>query len=189
MSIEKEIDIAIGFLKKGKTILYPTDTIWGIGCDATNQKAVQNIYKIKGRNESKTMIVLIDDFENLHKYIKEIPPTTKDIINNCTQPLTIVYDGAKNIAKNLIASDGTIAIRIAKDEFCSSLIRKFGKPIVSTSANISGFTAPRYFPEIEDTIKDKVDYVVNHNLEKIEGLKASRIIKIEKNGNFEILRP
>ncbi|PLX01675.1 MAG: threonylcarbamoyl-AMP synthase [Marinilabiliales bacterium] len=188
MSFDKEIQKSVELLKKGKVILYPTDTIWGIGCDATNSKSVQKIYKIKGRTESKTMILLLDAVENLHKYVNKVPDITPELISQSDKPLTIVYKGAKNISKTLIASDGTIAIRIVQDDFCRELIEKLGKPLVSTSANISGQPSAKYFNEISDEIKENVDYVVNLHQDKI-GVKASTIIKLEDNGTFEVLRP
>lgn len=188
MSFENEVQKSVELLKKGKVILYPTDTIWGIGCDATNSKSVQKIYNIKGRVESKTMILLLDTFENLEKYVKKVPDIAQELINQSEKPLTIVYKGAKNISKNLIAADGTIAIRIVKDEFCRQLIENTGNPLVSTSANISGQPTARYFNEISSEIKENVDYVVNLYQDKI-GVKASTIIKFEDTGKFEVLRP
>lgn len=188
MNLENEITKTVELLKKGKIILYPTDTIWGIGCDATNSKAVQKIYKLKGRIESKSMILLLDSAEKLSDYVKETPPIAYELIDHAQTPLTIVYSGAKNVSKNLIATDGSIAIRIVKGEYCAEVIRRFGKPIVSTSANISEQPSPKHFDEINEELKNKVDYVVGIFHDKIRSLKPSTIIKIEENGNFKVLR-
>jgi L-threonylcarbamoyladenylate synthase len=188
MSLDDEIQKSVELLKKGKVILYPTDTIWGIGCDATNSKAVQKIYKIKQRTESKALILLLDSIENLSTYVENVPAITAELINHSTSPLTIVYSGAKNISKNLIAKDGSIAIRIVKGEYCAEVIKQLGKPLVSTSANLSDQYAPRHFEEISDEIKNSVDYIVDLFRDRIQGMKASTIIRIEENGNFEILR-
>ncbi len=188
MNLENEITKSVKLLKKGKIILYPTDTIWGIGCDATNSKAVQKIYKLKGRIESKSMILLLDSVEKLDNYVKEVPPIAYELIEHAQTPLTIVYSGAKNISKNLIANDGSIAIRITKGEYCAEVIKCLGKPIVSTSANISEQPSPKHFDEISDELKSKVDYVVDVFQDKIRSLKPSTIIKIEENGSFKVLR-
>jgi L-threonylcarbamoyladenylate synthase len=188
MSLDTEIIKSVEFLKKGKVIIYPTDTIWGIGCDATNSKAVQKIYKIKGRSESKSMILLLDSTAKLKDYVENVPDIAYELIENATSPLTVVYYGAKNIAKNLIADDGSIAIRVVNGEYCAGMIKHFGKPIVSTSANLSGQPSPKHFNEISSELKGKVDLVVDIFRNKIRSLKPSTIIRIEKNGNFEVLR-
>lgn len=189
MSLESEIQKSVELLEKGKIILYPTDSIWGIGCDATNSKAVQRIYKLKGRLESKSMILLLDSTDKLENYVENVPPIAYELIDNAQSPLTIVYEGAKKVAKNLIANDGTIAIRIIKGEYCGEVINRLGKPIVSTSANISGQPSPKHYNDISDEVKEKVDYIVDVFRDKIRSLKPSTIIKIAKNGTFEILRP
>jgi len=188
MSLDNEINKSVEFLKKGKIILYPTDTIWGIGCDATNSKAVQKIYKIKGRSESKSMILLLDSTRKLNDYVENVPDIAYELIDNALSPLTVVYYGAKNIAKNLIADDGSIAIRVVKGEYCVEVIKRFGKPIVSTSANLSGQPSPKHFDEISSELKNKVDFVADIFRDKIRSLKPSTIIRIKKNGNFEVLR-
>jgi len=186
--MENELKTALKHLKKGETILYPTDTIWGIGCDATNKKAVEKIYAIKNRVESKSMIILLADYEQLKHYVNEVPPIAKDLINSIDKPLTIIYNGAKNLAKNLIAKDGTIAIRIVKHEFCRALIQLMEKPLVSTSANLSGAQSPHFYVHIQDHIKTKVDYVVNLEQHHQTINKASTIIKLEKSGSYTIIR-
>jgi L-threonylcarbamoyladenylate synthase len=186
--IEKVLQEAINYLQKGKTILYPTDTIWGIGCDATNYQAVERVFKIKRRKEHKSLIILVDVFEKIHDYVEKVPDITRDLIESMNTPLTIIFPKAKNLAKNVIGDDGSIAIRVTIDDFCMKLISGFGKPIVSTSANVSGDNHPLLFGNINKDILDKVDYVVDYNKEKLMKTKASRIIKIEESGEFKVIR-
>ena len=175
--INIEITKTIDFLKKGKSILYPTDTVWGIGCDATDEDAVKNIYKIKKRNASKSLIILVDSIEMLEVIIKEIPKKVIRILNKSSKPTTIIYKNPVGIAPNCIAEDNTVAIRIVRDNFCQKLINQFKKPIVSTSANISGSKTPHNFGEIDVEIKKQVDYIVL--LKEHEQMnKASRIISL-----------
>lgn len=186
--MEEEVKKAVEFLEKGKIILYPTDTIWGIGCDATDQIAVEKIYSIKKRYEDKSMIVLLDDPGKIERYVAQVPLIVYDLMNRIEAPLTIIYPGAKNLAKNVIASDKTIAIRITKDPFCMQMISLFGKPVVSTSANISGKQAPITFSKISEEIKDSVDYIVGINRDIINTTKPSTIIRIRENGEFVVIR-
>ena len=188
MNLEEELSKSLELLKKGKILLYPTDTIWGIGCDATNSKAVQRIYKLKGRSENKGMIVLLDSPDKLEKYLKMVPPIAYDLILNSRSPLTIVYPGARNLAKNIIAKDGTIAIRIVHGRYSGEVIRRFGKPIVSTSANFSDQPTASTFEQIDEGIKNGVDHIVSVFQDKVRSIKASTIIKIEDDGTFLILR-
>jgi len=189
MTLQEEIKHSVDLLKKGKIILYPTDTIWGIGCDATNTKAVQRIYKLKNRDDSKSMIILLDSIDSLKNYVEQVPPIAYDLIKNSASPITIVYNGAKNISKKLIAQDGTIAIRIVKGRFTAEVIKQLGKPLVSTSANISGQPTAGTFVLISDEVKNQVDYIVTHFREKTRNIKPSTVIKLEENGKFTILRP
>jgi len=186
--MEEEVRIAVSFLKNGKIILYPTDTIWGIGCDATQLKPVDRIYRLKRRVESKSMIILLDDEEKLKLYVKKVPALAYDLIERYSEPLTIIYPGAMNVAKNVVADDGTIAIRIVRDEFCRRMISSFGKPVVSTSANLSGQPAPVVFSKIPEEITLGVDHVVNHHRDTIIRTKPSTIIKMMQNGEFEVIR-
>ena len=188
--IREEIKKAITVLKAGGIILYPSDTIWGLGCDATNEVAVEKIFKIKKRVESKSLIILIDNEQKLYKYLKDIPPLAYDLIDNSDQPLTIIYPGAKGLAKNVINQDGSVALRIPlnREEFCVKLIESFGKAVVSTSANISGEKSPASFREIDERILHEVDYIVNLRQQEISGNKPSSIIKLEMNGEFKIIR-
>ncbi len=167
----------IDILKTGKTILYPTDTVWGIGCDATNFEAVQKIYQLKNREESKSLIILVDSVEMLKKYVHAVSETVLNILKITEKPTTIIYPNPKNLAKNTIASDNTIAIRIPKDDFCLQLIKAFGKPIVSTSANVSGEPTPKTFSEISTAILQSVDYVVALHQDKTTE-KSSTILKV-----------
>mgnify|MGYP005990510611 CR=1 FL=1 len=183
----KEIQNISILLEKGKTFLYPTDTVWGIGCDATNKNAVSEIYKIKRRSESKSLIILVDSIEMLSNYVENIPEKALEILNSTTRPTTIIYNNPKGLANNCIASDNTIAIRIVQNNFCQQLIKEFGKPIVSTSANISGDATPKSFSEISGTILDSVDYIVNLQQEKIAST-SSRILRITKENSIEVIR-
>ncbi|SEB42707.1 L-threonylcarbamoyladenylate synthase [Tenacibaculum sp. MAR_2009_124] len=184
--IQYEIKKALTFLNKGRVILYPTDTVWGLGCDATNSEAVQKVYKLKKRKESKSLIILVDSVEMLAKYLQSVPKEALEYLNNTIKPTTIIYSDPINLAQNTIASDNTIAIRIVQNEFCQNLIREFGKPIVSTSANVSGEPTPKSFSEISNAIINDVDYVVDL-YKDIIAKKSSTIIKI-RNGNMTIIR-
>lgn len=182
--IKKTIEV----LNNQGTILYPTDTIWGIGCDATSKKAVEKIYKIKKRIPQKSFIILVNSIEMLEEYVEEFPLIANDIIKSVTEPLTIVYPKSRNLAKNVLAKDKSIAIRIVEDSFCQKLITQFKKPIVSTSANIAGNESPLTFSKITEEIKSKVDYIVPQEMENLSHTKPSTIIKISGDTEFEILR-
>ncbi|MDO6598077.1 L-threonylcarbamoyladenylate synthase [Oceanihabitans sp. 2_MG-2023] len=185
--MHKEIKNTVETLKNGGIILYPTDTVWGIGCDATNAEAVEKIYKLKKRIETKAMICLVADDRMLKKYVKKIPEAAQSIFDISETPITIIYDDAQNVAQNLIAEDKTIAIRIPDDEFCYQLCRKINGAIVSTSANISGQPTPKSFKEISPDILKGVDYVVNLQNEK-KPTKPSSIIKLGSNGIVKVIR-
>lgn len=185
--MQTEITNTLSVLKKGGLILYPTDTIWGIGCDATNEKAVKKIYELKQREDSKALICLVADERMLKKYVKQIPEAAINIIEVTNKPTTIIYDEAQNLASNLISAEGSIAIRIPDDEFCYWISRKFNGAIVSTSANISGQPIPKSFKEISPEVLKGVDYVVNLHHEKICN-KPSSIIKLSNNGIVKIIR-
>ena len=189
MTLEEEIKYSVDLLKKGKIILYPTDTIWGIGCDATNAKAIQKIYRIKERDEYKSMIILLDSTEKIERYVKKVPPIAFDLIANSASPLTIVYSGAWNLPKNLIAKDGTTAIRVVKGRYTAEVIRQLDRPLVSTSANFSGQPTASYFEQIDPRIFDRVDYVVKHFRDRTRNIKPSTVIRLEENGRFTIIRP
>lgn len=182
-----EINKSCIILQEKKVLLYPTDTVWGIGCDATSQEAVAKVFKLKQRSESKSLVILVDSFEMLQKYIPKVSQAVLELLSKTTNPTTIIYDNPVGLAKNVVAADNTVAIRIVQHEFCQQLIHQFGKPIVSTSANISGKPTPKSFPEIEPSILDSVDYVVNlHRVAVNE--KSSTILKVSENGEIMVLR-
>ena len=179
---------AIRHLNKGKTILYPTDTVWGVGCDASNEKAVSRIYKIKKRNESKSLVILVDSLLMLQKVIPKIPEYIIAFIKKTTEPTTIIYPNPVGLASNVIADDNTVGIRIVQDSFCHDLIHRFGKPIVSTSANISGAPTAKSFDEINQSIIEQVDFVAKNPLSQ-GTQKSSKIIRFSKDGQIIQIRP
>lgn len=183
-----EVKRAIEVLRNGGVILYPTDTIWGLGCDATNESAVKKVYEIKKRAETKSMLVLIDSPAKLQAYVEEIPEMAWDLIDLTTKPLTIIYPGARNLAVNLVNEDKTIGIRVTDEAFSKKLCEMFRKPIVSTSANISGEKSPALFAEISKEIIGQVDYVVNFRRDEKQPAKASSIIKLGVGNQIEIIR-
>jgi L-threonylcarbamoyladenylate synthase len=188
MNFEKDIERCLDVLKSGGLILYPTDTVWGIGCDATNKKAAEKIYKLKKRSDEKAMIVLVAAEKDIMQHVAAPDLSLFDYLEKTTKPTTVVYDGALGFADNLVGKDGSIAIRICKDEFCRQLIKRFRKPIVSTSANISGKSAPKFFKEISDEIKNGVDFIVHYKQNDESSAEPSSLIKWN-NGNVTILRP
>jgi len=189
MSIaEKEILVCLNVLAGGGTLLYPSDTIWGIGCDATDPLAVDKVYRLKRKIERKSLIILLDEAKKIRDYVSVVPDIAWDLLKSVDTPLTIIYPDAKNLAANVIADDGSVAIRVVKNDFCRRLIRKFVKPIVSTSANISGHLPPRGFKDIEIEIIKGADHVVDESLDQLQQVKASRIIKLFLNGEFRIIR-
>jgi len=185
--MQSEIKKTIKTLIDGNTILYPTDTVWGIGCDATNREAVAKIFKIKQRCESKSLVLLVDSLEMLQQYVENLPKKVITILKTKLKPTTIIYKNPKRLADNAVANDNTVAIRIVEDKFCQQLISEFGKPIVSTSANVSGEPTPKSFQEIDKSILDAVDYVVNLHQDKINNT-ASRIIKIDEDDGVVVIR-
>jgi L-threonylcarbamoyladenylate synthase len=183
-----EIQKALEILKNQQILLYPTDTVWGIGCDATCEEAVTKVFNIKQRAESKSLIILVDSIEMLQQYIPTIPTKVLELLLNVKNPTTIIYNHPIKLAKNVIAADNTVAIRIPQNEFCKQLISAFEKPIVSTSANISGNATPKSFKEIDKAILESVDYIVNLHREVVND-KSSTILKVEENGEITVLRP
>lgn len=183
-----DIKKALEVLQQGGVILYPTDTIWGIGCDATNEEAVKRVYEIKKRTDSKSMLVLMENINLLDRYVEEVPEIAYSLIEVNDKPMTIIYPGAKNLAPNLVAEDGSIGIRITGENFTRQLIQRFRKPIVSTSANISGEKSPAFFAEISDEIKEAVDYIVHYRQDDIVPATASSIIKLGVSGEIKIIR-
>lgn len=186
-SFEEEVKRSVEALKAGKTILYPTDTIWGIGCDATNSKACDKVYEVKKRPADKSLIVLVDTPERLKDYVAEVPPIAYDLIANAQYPLSIIYEEGKNLAKN-VSSNKSVCIRVVDNAFCKEVIRLFGKPITSTSANLSGQPTALTYNEISEDIKNSVDYIVGLYHDTIGKPKSSTIIKLFKDNTFEIIR-
>lgn len=186
--MKDEIKKACEMLQKGGVILYPTDTVWGIGCDATNEEAVRRVYEIKKRADSKAMLVLVDSPVKVDFYVKDVPMVAWDLIEMATRPLTIIYDGARNLAPNLIAEDGSVGIRVTNEEFSRQLCFRFRKAIVSTSANVSGEPAAAVFSEISEEILNAVDYVVDYRREETGHPKPSSIIRLGAGGVVKIIR-
>lgn len=186
--MKEDIEKAVKVLKEGGTILYPSDTIWGIGCDATNAKAAEKIYSIKGRKKQSSFIVLLHDPKMILEYVEKVPGILWDLIDSLDFPTTIIYDGARNLAKNVIAGDGTIAIRVVKEGFCHELLKSFNKPLVSTSANFSGEPPPLLFKDISEGLIEEVDYVVESGRLNLQKVKPSTIIRLKENGEFDIIR-
>jgi len=186
--LQDEIKNAVEVLRKGGVILYPTDTVWGIGCDATNAEAVKRVYEIKKRADSKALICLVDSESRLCRYVRNVADVTWDMIELSTKPLTVIFDNATGLAENLLAEDGSVGIRVTREEFSKELCYRFQKPVVSTSANISGEPTAMTFDEIDDEIKNAVDYVVRYNQRCKEKHMPSSIIKISASGEFTIIR-
>jgi L-threonylcarbamoyladenylate synthase len=189
MNFETDIEETLTVLQSGGLILYPTDTVWGIGCDATNAAAVAKIYALKKRSDEKSMIVLLADENDIPKYVTQPGPKIFDYIKGIHKPTTFIYEGGTNLAKNMIQADGTIAIRITSDLFCKKLINSFGKPLVSTSANISGYPPPALFEDIDMEIKNGVDYIVQHRQDDLTAAIPSAIVKLNADGSLSIIRP
>lgn len=185
---KEDIRAAVEVMNRGGVILYPTDTIWGIGCDATNAEAVKRVYEIKKRDDSKALITLVDSEAKIEFYVREVPDVAWDMIEIADKPLTLIYDGARNLASNLLAEDGSIAIRLTKEPFSSMLCRTFRRAVVSTSANVSGEPSPATFSEISPEILSAVDYVCTSRREESTPHKASSIIKIGTGGEVKIIR-
>lgn len=186
--MKEDIKKAVEVLKNGGIILYPTDTIWGIGCDATNEEAVKKVYDLKKRVDSKSMLVLIENPNRLKSYVDEVPEIALDLVEASEKPMTIIYSNAKNLAKNLIAEDHSVGIRITEEEFSAELAFRFRKPIVSTSANISGEPSPSNFAEISENIKEAVDYIVEYRQDEKAKITPSSIIKLGVSGQIQIIR-
>jgi len=186
--MQDDVKKALEVLQSGGVILYPTDTIWGIGCDATNEAAVKRVYEIKRRADSKSMLVLMENVNLLERYMQEVPEIAYDLIEVTDKPMTIIYPGAKNLAANLLAEDGSVGIRITTERFTQQLIQRFRKPIVSTSANISGEPSPAFFGEVSEEVKNAVDYVVSYRQDDLNPAKPSSIIKLGVGGEIKIIR-
>ena len=186
--MNEDLKKACDVLRKGGLILYPTDTIWGIGCDATNEEAVQRVYTLKQRSDNKAMLLLLGNEARLESYVQEVPEIAWSLIEVADRPLTLIYPGARNLAPNLIAEDGSVGIRITREEFSRRLCEQFRRPVVSTSANISGQPAPHTFQEIAEEIKQGVDYIVQYRQDDLTAAQPSSIIKLGAGGLFQIIR-
>ena len=184
---EEELERTVSVLRAGKTILYPTDTIWGVGCDATNSRACDRVYEVKQRPATKSLIILVDTAERLKEYVVDVPPIAYDLIAHACKPLSIIYAQSKNLAKN-VSADKSVCIRVVNNEFCKEVIRRLGKPITSTSANLSGQPAAVIFNDICKEIKSSVDYVVQLYHDSFAKPKCSTVIKLNEDNTFDILR-
>lgn len=188
LTLQQDIANCIATMRNGGIILYPTDTIWGIGCDATNAEAVEKIYKLKQRAETKSMLVLVDGPAMLERTVEEVPEVAWELIDSAVRPLTLIYDQARGVAPNLVGADGSLGVRISSERFSQELCRRMRGPIVSTSANISGEKAPACFREIADSIIEGVDYAAHYRRDDTSQPLPSNIIKISAGGVFKILR-
>jgi len=188
MNFSEDINNSLIALRKGGVILYPTDTIWGLGCDATNSVAVEKLFKIKARSETKSLLVLVDSIHMLERYVKDVPDIVYELTSVSDSPLTIIYSFGINLAPGVCSEDGSVGIRICRDDFCNELISRFRKPIVSTSANFSGKPSPENFGSIHKSLTELVDYVVSHRQDDYQKHSASPIIKVEQNGTIQIIR-
>jgi L-threonylcarbamoyladenylate synthase len=186
--LRDEVAKAFKVVQEGGIILYPTDTIWGIGCDAANTEAVKKIYRLKQRDEAKSMIILLDTDNKLASYVQEVPELAYSLIEYAENPLTLIIPGARNISPALIAGDGSIGIRVTSHPFCQQLIQRLRRPLVSTSANISGKPSPQYFSQIDQEVIDGVDYVVDLDQHSMEIKNPSTIMKLAPDGQFEFIR-
>lgn len=189
MEFQHDLDKCLSTLQQGGLILYPTDTIWGIGCDATNPQAVQRIYSLKQRAESKSLIVLMADERDILKYTSQPDLRIFDFLQTVQKPTTVIYEGPIGLADNLIGADNTVAIRLVEEPFCRHLIKRFRKPIVSTSANISGQASPSFFRDIDQQIRQGVDYVVEYRQDDETPRSPSAIVKWNADGNISVIRP
>lgn len=188
MDFKKDIQNSLAYLLKGGIILYPTDTIWGIGCDATNEDAIQKIYRLKKREEKKSLIILVDDEKMIYDYVSHPSPKILSVIYYSSRPTTAIFSNAKNLPSKLVNEDGTIAIRITKDNFCRQLVQQLQKPLVSTSANISGEIFPANFGEVSEEIKNGVDYIVQHRQNDFSKSAPSSILKLNDKDEIQFLR-
>ena len=183
-----DLEACLRVLREGGLILYPTDTIWGIGCDATNAAAVERVYALKHRSDAKSLIVLLDSADHLDHYVVDVPPMAHDLMEVAVKPLTIVYEGAYNLAANVLGENESVGIRVPADSFCRALCAAFGRPIVSTSANLSGAPAPACFAEVDQAIVTGVDYVVRYRQDDATRHASSNIILLRGDGTFKIIR-
>ena len=185
---ENDVTASLAVLRTGGLILYPTDTIWGIGCDATDEAAVKRVFALKQRSEKKSLVILLADVRELLKYVAHPDPAIGDMIAGFDRPTKVIYEGALDLAPSVINEDGTVAIRIVQDPFCRHLVKRLRKPLVSTSANISGQPSPAFFNSIDPAVKSGVDYVVSYRQEDTTPRQASRIVKLLRDGTLQVIR-
>lgn len=188
MTDPNDLKNALETLRTGGVILYPTDTIWGLGCDALNREAIHKINTLKGRDQSKSLIILLENENQLQSYVREVPEVAYQLIEYSERPMTIIYSGAKNLPEELIGPGETIAIRVVRHPFCSPLLQRFRRPLVSTSANLSGHPNPANFAEIHPELIEKVDYVVQYGQDTTGDGRPSILMKLEPGGKFEFIR-
>lgn len=188
MNFREDIEAALKTLKDGSVILYPTDTIWGLGCDPSNPLAINKIYDIKSRALTKSLIIIVNSIDMVERYVREVPESAYQLVSVADTPITIIYPEGKNLAEGVCSSDGSVAIRICNDEFCQELITRFRKPIVSTSANKSGDPSPAGFADVKSEIIDAAGYVVKYRQNERGTAKASPIIKINADNTIKIIR-
>lgn len=186
--MNEEVNKALAVLQDGGLILYPTDTIWGIGCDATNSEAIKKIYLLKKRDDAKSLIILLAEAKDIFQYVANPHPDIVSILKDFDRPTTVIYEQAIGLPDNLVNKDGSIAIRITNDPFCKSLIKRLKKPLVSTSANISGHPSPQSFGQIEEAIRQGVDYVIDHRREEASNVNPSRILRLRSDGTMDVIR-
>jgi L-threonylcarbamoyladenylate synthase len=184
----EDIEKALATLRVGGVVLYPTDTIWGLGCDPTNAEAVQKIFRIKEREPGKSLLVLVNGEVMLERYVADLPEIALELLGVSEEPLTIVYPSGKNLASGVCSEDGSVGIRICRDEFCSELIGRFRKPLVSTSANLSGMPAPENFSDIDAKVISSADYVVNYRQDDRRQFRSSPVIRLNSDGTIQIIR-
>lgn len=189
LPFQHDIDACLETLEKGGLILYPTDTIWGIGCDATNETAIEKIFTLKQRPDHKPMVILVADEREILQYVTQPELQVFDYIKGVSKPITVIYEGGVGLADAVLGDDGSVAIRISSDSFCKHLIKRFRKPLVSTSANLSGYPAPQSFQDIDPLIKEGVDYVVRYRQADESYYKPSSVVRWGKNGELIIIRP
>lgn len=188
LTLNDDLRQAVDTLRRGGIIIYPTDTIWGIGCDATNREAVAKVFALKQREDSKALITLVSNLAMLERYVDSIPDVAYELLDAAVSPLTVIYDRGINLADNLVAADGSVAIRIPSDDYASRLCSMLRHPIVSTSANISGHPSPATFSQIDKSLLDRADYVAYHRRDDMTGGRASSIIKLTNDSQIKIIR-
>ncbi|PID92626.1 MAG: translation factor Sua5 [Bacteroidetes bacterium] len=185
----KEVEICKHYILEGGSILYPSDTIWGIGCDATNAQAVSRVFEIKRRPDYKSMLILVSDQDMLARYLEKVPGEAREVLDRANRPTTIIYPHARGLAKGLIAPDGSVGIRVCSDPFCHALIQATDRPVVSSSANYAGEPSPSSFAAIDPALHKEVDYVCKWRREETTTAQASSILKLEPDGGITVIRP